>query len=213
MDDSLLAKLEENKSFAVGHFAIGYISSKATAKILKTNLNIPIVLMLSVIPDIDILIPFVQHRGPAHSIITALIVFIPFFAIYRKRAIPYFIALIQHFLIGDYIAAGQVQLLWPLTTQQYGTNMSIFSPTNIALEWTTFLASIAIMVITKDAAKFFQPHNMNLLLSIPTFTVLLPTFLSFPLSVPTSLILPHLAYISLFLPSIIIDLSRALKSI
>jgi len=196
----------------VGHFALGYIISKATVKITEMKLNIPLLITLSVIPDIDILIPFLEHRGPAHSIITLFMVFIPIFAIYRKKAIPYFLALIQHPLIGDYITGGRIQLLWPLTTQYYGMEICIKSQTNITLEWIVFLTSIIIMLKAKDTVTFFQPHKSNLILVIPTFTVLLPTFLSFPLNVPAWLIPPHLAYISIFSASIIIDLIKTLKN-
>ena len=176
------------------------------------KLNIPLVITLSVIPDTDILIPFLEHRGPAHSIITLFMVFIPIFAIYRKKAIPYFLALIQHPLIGDYITGGRIQLLWPLTTQYYGMEICIKSQTNITLEWIVFLTSIIVMLKAKDTVTFFQPHKSNLILVIPTFTVLLPTFLSFPLNVPAWLIPPHLAYISIFSASIIIDLIKTLKN-
>jgi len=200
------------ESFAVGHFALGYVLGKASAKIAKTELNIPLVLMLSIIPDIDIVTPFLEHRGPAHSILMLFIVFIPIFSFYRKKAIPYFLALIQHSLLGDYIAGGRIQLLWPLTTGYYGMEISIKSQTNITLEWIIFLASIIIMLKTKDIVAFFQPHNSNLILAIPIFTVLLPTFLSFPLDVPAWLIPPHLVYTFIFLTSIIIDLFKLLKS-
>jgi len=185
---------------------------KASAKITKTKLNIPIALTLSVIPDIDIIVPFLQHRGPVHSIVTLFMVFIPIFAIYRKRAIPYFLVLIQHSLIGDYIAGGGIQLLWPITTQYYGMGIGIKSQTNITIEWTMFLASIIMMLKTKDMAIFFQPHNSSLILSIPTFTVLLPTFLAFPLEVPPILILPHIVYLILFLTSILIDVRKILTN-
>lgn len=184
----------------------------ASAKITKTKLNVPIALTLSVIPDIDILIPFLQHRGPAHSIIILFVVFIPIFAIYRKEAIPYFLALIQHPLVGDYIAGGQLQLLWPLTTRYYGIEIGIKSQTNITIEWIIFLASMIVMLKTKDITAFFQPHNSSLILSIPTFTVLLPTFLAFPLEVPPILILPHIVYLILFLTAILIDVRKILAN-
>lgn len=143
----------------------------------------------------------------------AFIIFIPIFIIYHKKATPYLIVLIQHSLIGDYIAGSQTQLLWPITTQTYGTGMCIRSQTNITIEWIIFLISIIIMLKTKDTTTLFQPHNSNLILSIPTFTALLPTFLSFPLDVPTWLIPPHLAYISIFSASIILNLAKIIKNI
>jgi len=204
---------EEHKSFAVGHLALGYISSKASAKLLKTNLNIPVALTLSVIPDIDIFLnSFIKHRGPTHSIIMAFIAFIPILAVYRKKAIPYFVALTQHSLIGDYIV-GQTQLLWPITPQSYGINIDIMSQTSVTLELLMFLASMIVMLKARDAAMLLQPHNSNLILSIPTFTVLIPTFLSVPLHVPTWLILPHLAYVSIFSASIFFHLRKVFKNI
>lgn len=201
-------KWEGKKSFAVGHFAFGYIFSKSASYTTKTKLNIPLVFMLSVIPDIDILIPFVQHRGPSHSIIVALIIFTPIFVMYGKKAFPYFIALTQHSLIGDFIAGGGVQLLWPLTSQPYGIEISIKSPTNITLEWLVFLMATIVMVKTKDTQLLLQPHNSSLILAIPTFTVLLPTFLAFPLAVPIALIPPHVIYLILFLASLLIDVRK-----
>lgn len=199
--------------FAVGHFAFGYILCRLTAKATKTKLNIPLVITLSVIPDIDILLmPFLEHRGPTHSIIVSIIVFIPMFIIWRKSAFPYFIALIQHSLVGDFIAGGRTQLLWPLTHQLYGIEICIKSSANISLEWIAFLASTMIMLKTKDIQTLLQPHNSNLILSIPTFTVLLPTFLAFPLDVPLALIPPHIIFLALFSISLLIDLKQILRN-
>jgi len=140
----------------------------------------------------------------------ATIVFIPVFALYRKNAFPYFIALIQHPLLSDFIAGGKTQLFWPLTSQHYGIEISIESPTNITIELLAFLTSIVIMLKTKDILIFFQPHNSNIILSIPTFTVLLPIFLSFPLGVPSLLILPHTVYLILFITSLLTEIRKIL---
>ena len=144
---------------------------------------------------------------PFHSTITAFIIFIPIFALYHKDALPYFIALIQHSLLGDFIAGGRVQLLWPLTTQTFGIGVSIKSITNMTLEWLLFTATIITMMKTNTNA-IFQPRSSNLVLAIPTFTVLLPTFLSFPLQVPIPLIPPHIICLTIFLTSLLIDVKK-----
>jgi hypothetical protein len=190
--------------FAVGHFALGYILSAGSAKLSKTRFNIPAVLVLSIIPDVDLLFPFIEHRGPIHSVVVMLAAFVPFFAVYGKKALPYFLALAQHALIGDFIAGGGVQLFWPLTTQPYGIGIAIKSQTNVALEWIAFLAAVIIMIKTRDITKFFQAHKSNLLLAIPTFTTLLPTLASFPLSVPLWLVPPHIFYTIIFSIAIIL---------
>jgi len=197
--------------YAVGHLALGYITGKATSKLLNVNVNLPLLFLASIIPDIDLLIPGLQHRGPTHSLIISILIFIPLSAYYGKKAPPYFIALTQHSLIGDYITGG-AQLLWPInSTYYYGLPIEITSLTNILLEWILFLTAFTILLKTKDAQTLLQPHPSNLLLSIPTFTVLLPTLISFPQYVPPILIIPHLTYLTIFTISILIDFKALLK--
>jgi len=201
--------LEEQITYAVGHLALGYLSGKLTSKILSVNVNIPLLFLVSVMPDIDLLIPSLEHRGPIHSIIIYCLLFLPVFMLYGKRATPYFVALTQHILIGDYLTGG-TQLLWPITINWYGLGMEITSFANIFMEWVLFLTSMTIMFKTKDLWLLFQHHPSNLTLSIPVFTVLLPTFLSFPLSVPLELVIPHVTYLVLFTLSTAIDLKAIL---
>lgn len=192
--------------YAVGHFALGYLTGKLVSKSLNVNINLPIIFLLSVIPDIDLLIPGLEHRGPLHSVILFCFLFLPIFAVYKKRAAPYFAAVIQHILIGDYLIGGKLQLLWPLTTNMYGFHIEIASLTHIALEWSFFLISTAFMIKTQDVFFLFRPHASNLILAIPVMTVLLPTIISFPLSVPLSLLIPHIIYLILLTIPVLIDL-------
>ncbi len=192
--------------------SLGYILGKASARALKANPNVPLLLVLSIFPDVDILSEHVTalhdilpHRGPIHSVFLMLIFFIPIFAVYRKRALPYFIALVSHPLIGDYLTGGKLQLFWPLTSQTFGTATSIMSPQNIALELMLFFSAFALLFLSRDLFALFQPRLSNLLLAIPTFTVLLPIFLSYPLQVPALLVLPHLVYLVVFIAAMVIS--------
>jgi len=101
-------------------------------------------------------------------------------------------------------------MFWPITTQYYGTYIDIKSQTNVTVEWIMFLAWIIIALKMKDTATFYKPNNSNLILAVPTFTVLLPTFLAFPMDVPAMLVLPHIAYLILFLTSILVYLRKIL---
>ena len=200
--------------FAVGHVALAYLLGKGSARLLKVDFNIPLILTLSIIPDIDILFEFLLgspiHRGPTHSIIMAILVFIPFFLLYRQKATPYFAALASHSLIGDFLIGGQIQLLWPLSTNEYGLHelgfpyINIYDPVNIALEFTLFVIAIIVMFKTRDLLRFFRNSKLNFILAIPIFTVLLPTFASYPLRVPVLLVFPHLFYLALFSISVLI---------
>jgi len=173
--------------------------------------NIPLLLVASVISDFDLLIPGLEHRGPTHSLIIIYLLFLPAFIVYRKRAVPYFIALIQHSILGDYLTDEGIQLLWPATIRWYGTGIAITGLTNILIEWTFFLTSLTIMLKAKDMEVLFQHHPSNLLLSIPILTALIPIFLSFPLPVPLELVIPHLTYLTIFTVSVLIDVKSSLK--
>ena len=194
--------------------ALAYLLAKASGKLFKISFNIPLVLVLSILPDIDIIFDFFfrseVHRGPTHSIIMVILVFIPFFVLYRKKAIPYFAALLSHSLIGDLLIGGQLQLLWPLSASEFGLcalgfpYINIYSPINVALEFTLFAIALGVMLKTRDLFHLFRNNKLNLILIVPIFTVLLPTFASYPLHVPILLVLPHLFYLIMFAISVLI---------
>jgi membrane-bound metal-dependent hydrolase YbcI (DUF457 family) len=188
--------------------AIAYLLGKASAKPLHLKPNIPLLLVLSIIPDIDLIFDWFTHselhRGPTHSIVVAIIVFIPIFVVYRKKAIPYFLALISHSLIGDFFIGGQLQLFWPFSTTQYGLHelgsykISIFSPINIALELILFTIAMVVLYKTGDWKVFFKNNKTNPILIIPIVTVLLPSTIGYPFTEPLLLTAPFLALAHLF---------------
>jgi len=133
--------------------------------------------------------------------------------LYREKAAPYFVAMVQHSIIGDYITGGGIQLLWPLLPHWYGIRIEMMSSINIFFEWALFLMFMTIMFKTKDVWILFQHHASNILLSIPLLTILLPTLLSFPLSVPLELVIPHVVYLVLFAFSTLIDFQCIIKKL
>jgi membrane-bound metal-dependent hydrolase YbcI (DUF457 family) len=197
--------------FAVGHLAAGYLIGRVAGDGLKVRPNLSLLFLASVIPDVDLLIPGVEHRGPTHSLILSIILFLPVLLLTGKTAIPYFLALAQHALLGDYVTGG-AQLLWPLTTQIYGIGIDVTSLTNLLLEWGLFLVSMAVLVHTRDLWRLFRRDRTNLLLSTPLLTVLLPAFLRFPTYVPLELMVPHLVYLTVFALSIALDVKALLAN-
>jgi membrane-bound metal-dependent hydrolase YbcI (DUF457 family) len=176
--------------------AIAYLLGKGSSKKLRVNLKIPILLVLSILPDVDIIYDFLTgsqiHRGPTHSIVVATIAFIPIFIIYRKKALPYFLALISHPLIGDFFIGGKLQLFWPFSTAQYGLHelgsyyIAITDPVNIALEVSLFVIATLVLYKSGDWKVFFKSNKTNLVLIIPIATVLLPSTIGTPLTHPYS---------------------------
>jgi membrane-bound metal-dependent hydrolase YbcI (DUF457 family) len=213
--------------FAVGHMAIAYLLGKGSSKALRAKLNIPILLVLSILPDIDIIYDFLTgsqiHRGPTHSIVLAALAFTPIFILYRKTAIPYFLALISHPLVGDFFIGGRLQLFWPLSTNEFGLHelgsyyIGIFSPVNITLELTLFAIATLILYKSGDWKAFFTSNMTNLVLIIPIATVLLPSTIGYPftdsllLSEPL-LALAHLFYLVLFSIAVIKTLTYIYKN-
>ena len=191
--------------FAVGHFALGYLVGKLGSKFLNVPINLPLLFLASVFPDVDIMVPFLVHRGPLHSVLVLCLLFVPLFLVYGKRAVPYFFALISHSLIGDYLT-GDLQLLWPVSSSLYGLTIGIESLFNIGLEWLLFAVSVVVMFKTKDLQLLFQRDSSNLILIIPLMTVLLPALLTFPLYIPLVLFVPHVFYLGVFVFSIFITL-------
>jgi hypothetical protein len=120
---------------------------------------------------------------------------------------------LSHSLIGDLFIGGNIQLLWPVITNPISLpspfpRIEINSMVNIALELALFTAATIVMLVTKDLQLFFRGKKSNLLLAIPIATVLLPTFLAYPLVVPILLVIPHLFYLALFTIAILAVLLR-----
>ena len=193
------------KTFAIGHFGLGYLLAFVTSKITNTQINLPLVLTVSVLPDLDILFSdFVVHRGLTHSFFFSLIVFLPFFIIYHKRAIPYFFVLLSHSMIGDiYGPYNGVQLFWPFSTDWVTlVNISNRSLLSISLELGLFIFSIFVMFLNKDFQKYFFDSSKLIYWFVPLGSVLVPLLLigkDIHFNVPFLLVFPSLIYIVLFL--------------
>ena len=187
--------------FAVGHLAIGYLSAKVFQKLLKTDINLPMIFFLSLIPDVDLLIPGLVHRGITHSIIVLTLVFIPIFLLYRKTSIPYFVAIVQHSLVGDFLM-GKAQIFWPLTSIFYGCGIHVLSSTNISIEWASFLLAMIVLTKTNDSRLLFKSQKSYLLLIIPSGAIFVSSIIGMSKAAPIELLIPHLIFLTIFTFSI-----------
>lgn len=143
------------------------------------------------------------HRGPTHSLFFSLLVFAPFFAIYRKKAIPYFIVLLSHLLIGDiYGPIRGIQLFWPFSTDWITiaiiSNLGLLS---IGFELTLFSLSSFIILLNKDFQKSFLDSKNRIYWLIPFGSVLGPLLIegvNTPYNLPLLLVIPSLIYLAIF---------------
>jgi hypothetical protein len=201
-------------TFAVGHLALGYLTGKASARLLNIEANVPLLLTLSILPDIDMLILMLPHGGPTHSIILYLALALPAILIWKKQTIPYLIAIVSHPLLGDYPTrihqTSGVQLFYPLTSEWFAAGIQGAMIFYVYVELILFAVFLSIVLSTKDLSALIRPHSSNWLLGIPIATALLPVFLRFPLSVPAELVIPHIVLIALLGIPVLIDLKSLL---
>ena len=197
--------------FAIGHFALGYLAGIISARKLHTSVNIPLLLTASVIPDIDLILIFLPHRGPTHSLITIAIFATPFLLIYRKNAIPYIAAVITHSLIGDLF--GGVQLIWPLSTYLFGfPEIGVRNLISVTSELILFMISTTVMIKTGDIKQIWKQNINNLALIMPIASVLGPMLLferGLEYALPPLLIFPSLFYLAIFAYSIYLMVKKA----
>ncbi len=151
----------------LGHMCWAYIVGRSCASALKVNVNPYMILALGALPDIDLLLGSlgIVHRGLTHSLLFWSIVFIPVFVRYRKRAIPYFIALTQHIFIGD-LVVNRTTIFWPFGPE-VGLNFRLFSIENIVLEAAGLVAFLLWVNLSSERKKFFARDRRNLLSLLP----------------------------------------------
>lgn len=185
------------------------MAGKGSSKLVKVKLNLPLLFAASVLPDIDLLFRFLTHRGPTHSFITISVLMIPLFVIYRKKAIPYYAALLSHVLIGDFFTGG-VELFWPLSHNLFGAlHFNVTSPTIALTELVLFAITLPLMYKLGDLKTLFKPHNWNWALIIPFGAVLGPLLrvgAGEESSLPLLLVIPSLIYLVIFSYSMFIEL-------
>ena len=203
--------------YAIGHVALGYLVGKIISRATDHNLNTPLIWSVSLLPDIDFIIPGLQHRGPTHSIIITLLFFTPLLLIRFQKTAPYFAAMVSHFMIGDYITGDGAMIFWPLSSEfiKYHMPIQMGGSFEIQIELALFAIILVIMTISKEFHHLFHYEKRNLILSVPIFTIILPAMYKYPIKIPDILIIPHLILLSIILLSLSISiiqiLSRAQK--
>ena len=137
-----------------GHMALGYFSGKITGRITNKNPNIILLWVVSNLPDIDIFIPGVIHRGPTHSVIFGTVIFIPILLWYRD-GLPLYASLMSHSLIGDYFTSYGYQLFSPITSTWYRYGSALqYGPDTRAYSISIELVLFAIMVVFMIYEKY-----------------------------------------------------------
>ena len=138
--------------FPPGHLVLGYFSGILSKKYLGKDFNLILIWFIALLPDIDLFIPGLPHRGPTHSIVVALGLGGLICLIYRD-SFPYLISLCTHSVIGDYFTRPGCQLLWPLndTWYKYQYALTFRDPILVIIEGIMFAIMIGHMILKKPA--------------------------------------------------------------
>jgi len=187
--------------------------------LLKVKVSIPLLFFVSILPDIDLFFGFLMHRGLTHSLIAITAFSLPFFVVYRKRMIPYYLVLLSHVLVGDLVTGGS-QLFWPLTESGYvPTYFDVKSTIDASIELILFMISLSFMVKLKDLSSFFSVGIPNITLVSPFVATLGPLLQTAPalsfwpdFDPPDLLVVPSLFFLALFATAIVVELRQLLKS-
>ncbi len=140
------------------------------ARTFRRDINISIIMLLGILPDIDLLFNSIDHRSITHSIPIVTLLFTPFFIKYRKHVLPYYIAITQHIFFGDLIV-GKTQLFWPFGPT-IGLGFKLTSIENIIIEGIGL--AIFLILFIKDRKIIF--NNNNIMILIPLVALLLLPF-------------------------------------
>jgi len=199
--------------FAIGHLALGYLTGKGASKLFNVKINLPLLLAVSVLPDVDLLFFFMSHRGLTHSIIVIGLLAIPFALKYKKAILPYLAAVLSHIFIGDLMPSG-VAYFWPISKAKLGFfDFEVSSFTMALVELTLFFITLLLMYKQNDLQALLKPANKNWLLIIVSGSLVGPLLLLGETAdpIPELLIIPSVAWLCIFAYSLLVDLRFKLQ--
>ena len=74
----------------------------------------------SMLLDVDLLLPFMSHRGATHSL-AAILILVAVSLVWREL-LPYAASYASHVMVGDIVTGGN-PLLWPLADKTFRASL------------------------------------------------------------------------------------------
>ena len=110
-----------------GHIILAYFINQGLKRKFQLYFSLPLLFTASILPDLDLLFsPIIPHHTLTHSLTFWSLICISLTIIKKRFALPYVIAILSHFLIGDVIT-GNPTLFYGLSNQTFGNIRSDFS--------------------------------------------------------------------------------------
>ena len=137
--------------YILGHLALGYFAASLTGKTTGIRYRLLYVWFFSMLPDVDLLLPFMSHRGATHSL--AAMLALAAVSLFRRELLPYAASYASHIMVGDLVTGGS-PLLWPLTDAYFGVKL-LRQPSlpEIAVEIVLFAAMLSSLRFNKEWAQ------------------------------------------------------------
>jgi len=136
--------------YFLGHLALGYFAASLIGKATGIQYRLLPIWFFSMLPDVDLLLPFMSHRGATHSL--AAMLALAAVSLFRRELLPYAASYASHILVGDLVTGGS-PLLWPLTDAVFGILLLQSSLLEIAVEVMLFAAMLSSPRFKKEWAQ------------------------------------------------------------
>jgi hypothetical protein len=158
-------------------WAVVFASLFAKGTKIKEKLFFPAILMLGVLPDVDLFLYRygIEHQTIFHSIFFWLALFLPALLIFRLNAVPYFVAVLQHFVFGDFLV-GNVWLFWPFDSSAYGLKNGLLSGFDVTLEIVGLVLAFLVLYYSGDLKRLVSVRFENIFMGIPLLALVASLF-------------------------------------
>ena len=144
--------------YFLGHLALGYFAASVTGKTTGIQYRLLPIWFFSMLPDVDLLLPFMSHRGATHSL--AAILVLVAVSLFRRELLPYAASYASHIIVGDYVTGGG-PLLWPQTDAVFGASL-LRQPSllEFAVEILLFAAMLSLPQFKKEWRQEKEPVSV-----------------------------------------------------
>jgi hypothetical protein len=203
--------------FFLGHMVWGYIFGRISASALKIRVNIPLLLFVAILPDLDIYLSElgITHRTVTHSLLFWLPISIVLLVVFRLSVVPYIVSIIQHIVFGDFIV-NVTPWFWPWKSM-FGLGFDLFSMVNITIETLGLILFVTYSYTNGDLRLILSKEKGTLISLLPILSLMLLPFLyivtqEFVFSSELLIVgFLHLFLTLLFIPSLFNGLKRSIK--
>ena len=103
-----------------GHMILAYFLNQILKRKWHFTYSLPLLFCASILPDLDFIFgPVIPHHTLTHSLTFWSALCLILILIKRLNGLPYVIAILSHFLIGD-IITGNPTIFYGLSNQTFG---------------------------------------------------------------------------------------------